>query len=59
KQNDFIPAAEYLDAEIKRIQKQIPLYGQNEIGREVSVPAMKQEIEDLQKLLESLSLEEK
>lgn len=57
---DFIPASEYLSAAIVDIEKvQIPRYAQSKIGEEITVPALKQEVEDLRALLESLSLEEK
>ncbi|HCJ45513.1 MAG: hypothetical protein GW815_03385 [Candidatus Moranbacteria bacterium] len=57
---DYAPASEYLSAVIANIeQEQIPRFAQSKIGEEITVPALKQEAEDLQKLLDSLSLGEK
>lgn len=59
-QNDFIPAAEYLATEIQNIEQNlIPLYGRSEVGQRIAVPAMKQEVENMKKLYDSLLLEEK
>lgn len=55
---DYSKAFEYFDKTIEGIRSRIPLYEENEIGREITIPAIRQEIEDLEKLRDSLLLEE-
>lgn len=56
---NFESASQYLESELERLKERMVEVSHNEIGREVTLPRLEVELASIQKLWDSLKLEEK